>query len=225
MRISQRYSLYNNEVNSFVSYMSKPGNATRLKVSAEQLSEIQNLLADWQPKFAAYMNPDTHNDISVAAINNAYKKVHPVLQSLKKQLKSNKSISLIALDYGELYIHQNKPRRAHIPRPFNCPTNEVLLQHHLVVKIFSRNPDDLRNNRRKLPDDVAKIGRKLAIVNSDVWQPAPELYQYLDTIGYSRYVLKFDPEDVGKCGWLITWYINPRGEAGPPSEPCHFYII
>ena len=80
-------------------------------------------------------------------------------------------------------------------------------------------------NHRALPGNVQRIGRAVAIMVNDEATPTRAQYRAIDSIGTTVYNLVAAPGDEHKMCWLITWYINSRGEAGPESEPLSFRVI
>jgi hypothetical protein len=237
MKISQRYSDFNTEVTSSVPYLVLPANVTRLQLPSQTVTDIGTNFTNWGNKWTPYIDPAQHTDISVININNAYHSFHPLIEGVKKMLKSNTAITLTGDDYGSIHIHQDLDHRAHVPRPTVAPANQVIKTSHLVTKIFTNNPQEGFENQTKLPVDVKKVGRKIAVVPPFVTPippggggaafpvPLPEQYMTLEPIGSTIYDLVFQPEQEGAMAYIITYYINPRGEAGPPSAPFAFRII
>jgi hypothetical protein len=237
MKISQRFSDFNTEVSGSVTYLTLPANVTRLKLDALTVTALGDLMTDWNPKWGKYIDPSQHTDGSVIDINSAYHVFHPYMESLKISLKKNKAITLTGADYTNIHIHQDADHRAHIPRPAIAPANQVIKTSHLITKIFTNNPQPGFENQTHLPVDVKKIGRKIAVVaafpnpippgGGGPSFPVPSAQQYitLEPIGSTTYDLVFDVEQEGAMAYLITWYMNARGEAGPPSAPFAFRII
>ncbi len=80
-------------------------------------------------------------------------------------------------------------------------------------------------NHRALPTSVQRIGRAVAMMTNDETTPNRSQYNAIDSIGTTAYTMVAAPEDEHKMCWLITWYINPRGETGPESEPLSFRVV
>ena len=223
MHLSQKFLDFSAE--SLVSNPYLIANAVRLALSTQQATDLGNFNTDWGNVLSAYTNPATHTPDSVLAIQNEYHDYHPYLEGIKKQLKNNRTITLLPLDITSIQIHVDALRRGHIPRPLFAPNNLIIGNRHLVTDIFTNNPNPPHENEEKLPVDVSQIGRKLAVVPAG--SPAPALAQYhnLENIGTTNYSLVFNPEQGGAVAYLITWYINARGEAGPQSEPLAIQIL
>ena len=55
--------------------------------------------------------------------------------------------------------------------------------------------------------------------------PTRDGYHAIEAVGTSTHKIQFAPADVGKMGWLITWYVNTWGEIGPESEGLGFRVV
>ena len=98
------------------------------------------------------------------------------------------------------------------------------MQTHLITRIFTNNPTPAFAKDTHMPDDVKQINRTLAKVKAGTTPVATD-YMPLEAIGATTYDIVFNPEDVGLEGSLITNYVSPTGEVGPPSKPVTFIII
>ncbi len=223
MKLSQKLADFHTEVNASVPYIA--ANATRLQVSGTKVTSIQIGLTDYNNKYNTYITPATHTEQSVKDIHDSYDILHPEMQALKQTLKHNKDITLTGADYSAIQIHEDASRRNHIPAPTEAPVNTITKQTHLVVYFFTHEPAATNATARALPDDVGKIGRKLAVVAATAAPPADAAYVHINDTGSTHYHLTFDPTQEGMKGYLITWYKSPTGEAGPPSAPLVFTII
>ena len=223
MKLSQKLADFHTEVNLSVPYVA--ANATRLQVARTKVTSIQNKLTDFNTKYTTYIAPATHTGQSVIDINDAYDVFHPEMQALKQTLKHNKDITLTGADYANIHIHQDASHRNHIPAPTIAPVNTVTKHTHLVTYIFTHEPAATTGTERALPQDVGKIGRKLAVVAANAAPPADAAYVHINDTGVTHYHLVFDPTQEDMKGYLITWYKSPTGEAGPPSAPLVFTII
>jgi hypothetical protein len=152
-----------------------------------------------------------------------YHDFHPYIEGVKKQLKANQNITLSGLDIAKINIHVDAAHRTKVPRPTITPGNAVIKFNHLLVTIFSNNPNPPHEKEEKMPVDVRKIGRKLAVLSTGT--PVAADYHHLEDIGSTIYDVVFAPAQGGATGYLITWYISPTGEAGPESDPLKFQIL
>lgn len=141
-------------------------------------------------------------------------------------LKANIMITLIAQDYKSLFMHVDAEHRQHVPRPDFAPANTVLKQTHLVTQIFTSNPNPPHEAEKKMPEDVIRISRKIALVKPGVTtKPEPDAYHHLEPVGSVVYDIIFDAMYVGYTCYLMTCYQNWRGEEGPYSQPRDFIVI
>ena len=225
MKISKEFSDFDDEVNISVPYIGVPENKTRLKISDTLQEDFQKLFDEWKPKFAAYIDPNQHTPAVIKAVQDAFAVFQPKMQDLKKMLKSNLEITLIPEDYAALFIHEDAEHRSHIPRPDKAPVNQIIKQDHLTVDVFTSYPEAPHQDDTKLPDDVVKIGRKMAKVAATAAEPDPDAYHSLEAVGNTVYKIIFSEEDAGKKAYLKTCYVNYRGEEGPYSNPLMIPII
>jgi hypothetical protein len=235
MKLSQKLSDFNSEINISVPYLTTAGNVTRLKIDSQIVTDAGDFKTDWNLKYGLYADPATHTDQTVIDINNAYRVFHPFMENVKKSLKSNPAITLIGADYTNIHIHIDAAHRVRVPRPEFAPTNQVIKSTHLVNRIFTSNPQPGTETSTHLPADVVKIGRKVAVVfptsmppgggPAGIIAPSGDLYDDIEAIGHTQYDVVFQPEQYGATAFIITWYLNARGEAGPPSEPYSFKVI
>ena len=223
MKLSQKFLDFSAEIAVSVPYLNT--NKVRLGVSDAQITALQDYKSNWGTLMDKYIDPEQHVESVVHDVQTLYTTFHHYLEGVKQQIKNNKTWELTGDDYTSIHIHIDQGHRGHIPRPTVSPANQEIKTSHLVKKIFTSNPQPGKENDVSLPVDVAKIGRKLAVAAATAPAPGPEQYHTLESIGTAIYDLVFAPEQAGAMGYLITYYINSRGEEGPPSEPFSFRII
>jgi hypothetical protein len=222
MRISQIYSDFNSEVTISVPYINT--NQLPLKVTATQATELTDFLTDWNTLWAKYIDPTQHTDTVVHDVINLYHNFHSSIQGIKAQIKNNKSITLTEEIISKVHIHVDAPHRAAVPVPGFAPVNQLIKSTHLVNKIWTFNPQPGMENETSMPIDVVRIARKMAVVADGV-TPSAENYHAITQVGVTMYDIVFSPEQEGAMAWLITSYVNHRGQEGPSSPPFKFRII
>ena len=225
MIVSKAYSRFNIEVNTSIPYISNPVTTARLKLGAPTVAKFQGLLTQWNNLYPKYTDPSTHTDPVVIDMKVLYKEFYQWTNKLKKHLKYNMEIELTASDLESIYIHTDKHRKGKLPRPEDAPTNQILSQKNHSARISTHIHIVNEKPKRKLPEHVKKIGRKVAITEYNAGPPPDDAYKNLEIIGRSVYTISFKPEESGLKAWLITWYINARGENGPCSPPLAIHII
>ena len=171
-----------------------------------------------------YKAAETHT-AAVIDMKAIYAILHPEMENLKKQLKANTDIVLTGTDYTKIHIHEDADARVHVPKPTITPGNSTSNTSHCANKFFAFNPTEGEEAKKALPVDVKKIGRKVYYANHGDPLPALDKYTLLDAIGTSTFTIVCTAEQAHKQGYLITWYINNRGEAGPESDPFPFDTV
>src|SRR5262245_55408895 len=121
MKLSQKFADFNAEIIVSIPYLHTE--MLRLLLSSDQDTDLGNFLTAWNTKYSTYITAATHTEDSVLAIQTEYHLFHPYLEGIKKQLKNNKSITLLPLDFTTIHIHIDAPRRNRIPRPVIAPNN------------------------------------------------------------------------------------------------------
>lgn len=223
MKVAQKYSDAHAEYKISVPYLAT--NNTRLEVTDDASLAAAGYFDDYDTKYNIYIDPATHTPQAVQNLRDSYNIIHPFMQGEKKMLKGNKHIELKGEDYKNLFIHENAPRRKHVPAPLISPTNAVLKETHLVVQIFTSNPNPPHEKETKMPTDVMRIGRTMAVVAAGSPEPTEDKYHPLADVGSTVYDIVFANEQVGMTAYLITNYKNYLGESGPQSKPVSFPII
>ncbi len=86
-------------------------------------------------------------------------------------------------------------------------------------------PTPERENHLGLPPDVSQIGRKIVILPRGEAEPKASDYKTINSVGTRRFTMQWQPEQSGQHCYLITWFMNYRGETGPESLPLMMPII
>ncbi len=223
MNLSNLILRFNFYFIAFAEYINLTGVATRLGISATQKTEMNDKLTDFNDKILLYVAPDTNNPGTVNDMNIVYKESYILTERFKKQIKANTSVTLTGRDRLNLDIPQEKNRRGHIPVPDISPAVLCVQCVHLMMSFIAFDPTN--PFKRAKPKDVASIGVKIAFANADGGDPAPEDYTKQDAEKQTEFEMLFTADQVGKKIYVICYYFNPRGEAGPDSLPCSVVII
>jgi hypothetical protein len=215
---------YNFFLIAFVPYIVT--NATRLGISAGQVTTLTGYLTTWTTTFAAYVNPLTHGKITIGEINVLFGTVFKFTSSMKQQIKNNSSVSLSETDYAVLDIHKDAIPRKSINTPQQESGNSLRKSTHLA-NVFDTFDIDNPTKRGK-PDDVAKVGVKLlarAIGVPPLPFPVDADLVRMPNSGSMKLTLNFLAAQVGFEAFLSTCFINEKGEEGTWSEIFPFTII
>ena len=222
MQIAKRYLEFDAEAKEFMHHLS--GAYSRLAVSPTQYQRMAGELADWTAALALYIDPNTHTPAAVQNARAQYNLFHRSILALRRQLKNSQDIDLTADDYAALGVHKDKTTRTRPPVPNIAPVNVLHATHHLVNEFITSAPTTSEVHHRALPPGVQRIGRALALTDAGI-TPSRDEYHAIAAVGTSTHKIKFAPADEGKVGWLITWYVNTRGEMGPESEGLGFRVV
>ncbi len=220
MTLSNKILEFNFELKYFVAYITI--NFLELGISSDQKDAIVLLLTDWETPFADYTNPNTHNTITITAINDLYLENKRILEGVKLQIKSNPSITLTALDYANLYIPKPKSVRSHIPAVSYAPVVTCISNSHLLPVFFVADPN--HPAKRGKPKDVKAIGVKICYAGVGA-TPSADDYRIQQSEGRTEFEWPCPSDKVGKALWVICFYLSPTGEAGPDSNPASVTII
>ena len=220
--IADHYVVFDHEIQISIPYILLPTNVTRFGLGTTIVGSITAHFADWNVKFPLYCDPETQTKPAILAMKLLYEEFHPEILKVKKFIKDNPNITLTSKDYTKINIHQDADTRTHIARPTIIPGNNKEDQKGVNIQIFTFDP--AHDTDKKLPVDVAKIGRKIAIVADKDAIPHPDDYKYIEATGSAVWKHVFKSEDLGKKIWITTCFINPTGEEGPWSEPISFMI-
>ncbi len=220
MKLSTKILLFNFELKFFVAYIVV--NFADLFLTSDQKDEIQAMWTDWGTPFDAYTDPNTHNTITVTAMNDLYIANRSAVDGVKQQIKSNPSITLTALDYANLYIPKPKTTRSRIPAVGYAPVVSCISNSHLLPVFFVADPN--HPAKRGKPKDVAAIGVKICYAGVGA-TPSADDYRIQQSEGRTEFEWPCPSDKVGKVLWVICFYLSPTGEAGPDSNPESITII
>ena len=222
MRISQRYLDFDAEAKGVLQYL--PDTFARLGISQEQYDRLVAELTAWTAALSLYIDPQTHTPAAIENMRIQYNTFYHSILAMRQQLKNDSDITLSADDYTVLGIHIDKTTRTRSRVPVVAPINVLVTTNHLVNEIITSVPEQGEERHRAMPDDVQRIGRAIAYAAEGV-TPTRDQYHAIDSVGVTSYRIVSMPSEEGMVCWLITWYINPRGEVGPESKPLSFRVI
>ncbi len=218
MRLSQRYAEHWAELLSMVQYLSDTGgvpseNATRLGVTAEQVTSLINFNSAFQTAYNNYIDPDTHGPKAIREMREmddaAYTFVLPLRQAIK-----NGMVTLTTDDYLHLFIHEDKTTRTPAEVPTDAPTL-VLVDRRAMALTFDTTMQTTEGvNRVALPRNT-KVARQIAVLPQGT-EPTDGDFHPMDYIGRGRFTVMFTEPEVGMNAFLKVAYENSAGR-GPWS--------
>ncbi len=208
---------------AFANYLNRTSIAPRMGISSTQRTDMNTALADYATKITTYSSPDTHNSGTTNDMIISFKDAYLLVESYKTQIESNSIVVLTGTDRNNLGIAVPVSRRSRIPVPTIRPAVLCVFITNLMMKFICFDPTN--PFRRAKPKDVWSIGVKIAITGVDSPEPRLEEYQKLDPEKNTEFEMLFTADQVGKKLYIICYYLNNRGEAGPDSLPFSVTII
>ncbi len=221
---SQLFSNFDAEMTVFVGHINAAGNATRLQVSPAKVLSLNNKKLLWDPLYLKYKDPLTKAE-SQKDLEDLFALFNKEIEALKEQLKANSDITLTGTDILRLFIHVDAERRHYVEVPNIAPVNSCIKYAVGDNKIYVGNPTEGHTNDRHLPDDVVKIGRAIVYINHYLPITARNTFTEISSVGSTTFDILVAPENRHKVGYIITWYINNRGDKGPESDPEPFDTV
>ena len=142
LQISQEYAVFDNVLETMEEYLTADtgGNATRLGIATEVVTDLTTYQTDWNTKYATYKDPATHTPAAVEAVRVAYKTGQEKVRSIQRQVK-NAAVEKTADDYKSLSIHIDKETKTRVPRPTEAPsiveTHRAIGSNKFLVQVSS----------------------------------------------------------------------------------------
>ncbi len=221
--LSFKIMRYNFFVNAFIPFVTTAASIARYGLSASQVASLTAFLTDWNTKFAAYVDPLTNGHVTVNAVNGAYQDGYTLTQSVRMTIKSDITITLSSAEMAICNLKRPDTTYTAAGIPKSKPAITCVLQvpmHMTFAAPASENPF-----KRAKPPGVHAIGIKIAIVGTGAAPPAATDYVRQEDETTSEFEMLFTAGQAGKVLYLIAFYINSRGEAGPDSIPYIITII
>ncbi len=215
MKFNVTLVLYYFFLKEFVAYV--VANQANLNVSDTQKTTLEGMWTNYQGFMNAYTNPTTYGPGSESNIHGAYNTDSIYTGRIQGQIKSNPAITLTGTARLALDIPEDKPHRTHVPVSDIRPSVTFLSKTPLTIKIFVFNPaNPTKKGKEK---DVAAVGYRIAITDADAAAPALSAYELQLPKKKTVFDTFYTSDQVGKRVWIIAFYLNPTGEAGPDGEP------
>jgi len=223
MNLSNLILQFNFYFIAFAAYINRTGVAARLGISTAQKTDMNDKAVTFNDNLLLYAAPDTHNSGSVNDMNVSYAECYALVEAFKKQIKANTSVVLTGADRINLGMPEDKPHRSRVPVPTITPAVLCVKISPLAMKFIAF--DTTNPFKKGKPTDVGSVGVKMAIVGVGAPPPIETDYIKLDPVKQTEFELLFTAGQAGKMVYVICYYLNPRGEAGPESLPCSVKII
>ena len=199
--------------------------AARLRLAPAFRAEILAAYSIWQAAFARYVDTAARTAADTAATAAAYKTLHALLRAVRRQLKTDGAVQLTARDR----IIFDLPPRAHYhfePRPAAAGQHTVRETWPGYVIFNTMNTiDPHTKNHRRLPTDVHYLAIYLAFTDTKTPPTADQFQRVGDDATHMTFRVDIPPEHRGKIGWLVTAFMNRRGQQGPKSVALMFRTL
>ena len=190
-------------------------NATRLGITAAQVTDLTAMKTAWDLAFEPYINPLTYGRFNIATINALWDTDHKYTNSLNQQLKNNPSLVLNPADYLLFGIHQDSKRRTNIPVPKAQAAVTFKATSHLNNEYHILDVAHPTHNAK--PKDVDFAVVKLLIQSASAPPPSIDMLEVWGEVGSLNFDIPFVAEDEGKIAYVAVCFANGAGEA-PFSE-------
>jgi len=197
-----------------VPYAIVAGTATRLGLTAQQVTDLTALLAAWSPAYSAYLAPATYGRLTVAQINLLYRNTKAYCDGLKQQLKNNPALVLTEMDYIIFDIHKDVTPRANIPAPEQQAIVTLKASHHLNNEY--RVWDAANPTKAGKPTDVRRIKVFLLVLIATATPPTIDMLRLDMTVGSMNFDIPFTEDQIGKIAYVAVCFSNDSGD-GPMS--------
>ena len=185
------------------------------------LGDISAAQTEYDAAYSAYIDPNTHNAITVRDMRVADDKAYGLVLPMRQQVKNGK-VELTSEDYANLGIHEDKKTRTPVETPTDVPIAVLVESRPLVLTFEATLQSTDGVNRIALPK-YCRVAREIAVVAQGT-QPADGDYYPLDNAGRSRFMITFVAAQVGMNVFLRTAYENSAGR-GPYSKAVSAIII
>ena len=207
---------FNTYVNLVTPYLSD--NASRLGVSAGNISALSALQELWVTAFMLSENPATATSTSKQERDMHRASLETLLRSIYHDIPES---ALTVTDRDTL----NLPARDATPTPVSVPTVAPVVSvekiSHLQHILRFQNPETPESQAK--PEGVATVEIYGHITESPVLPPMPVPmpsnfnFHHIAGTGKFLYTVNFEAGDVGKTIYYIARYRNSRCEVGPYS--------
>ncbi len=207
---SKTIVFYNIYFGIMVPYAIIPANASRLGLTAQQVTDLTNYLALWNPAYANYISPLTYGRLTTAQVNALWKAYKRYTDGIKQQLKNNPALTLSELEYIIFDIHRDAPARGHIP----APTQEAGISEKAINHLNNEyHAFDLANpTKAGKPKDVKRIKIKYIVLDASATPPALEMLTEELESGAMNFDIPFTEDQIGKIAYVAVCFSNDSGD-------------
>jgi len=222
MTVSFKLLRFHFFINSLIPYVLTPAGIIRYGITPTQATALANLLADWNAKFATYINPLTTGTIAVDAITTCYVDGYPLTQSIRTQVKANTTIVLTSQEKAVFNFKKAGSSSTPAGVPKGIPSLACIGQASQSIELLAINP--ALPFKQAKPDGVDAIGFTLAIVKPGSLAPARSTYVDQESETSTKSEMLFASASVGDIAYIISFYLNGTLQ-GKDSLPLIITIV
>ena len=185
----------------------------RFGITYEQFLAFISLLVDFFASYKKYINPATRTPTVAIEIEKLYKETNKMWNTLKQQIKNDKSIEpLTPAERERLLIHTDKETRT----PAIIPTDAPVIVE--IGRSFHLNKFQAKNRPYK-----SRLLVKVAYPAAGT-EPTESDYQIAEETGRKNFTI-IAPSKIAKgtVAYLKGFYVNNKGN-GPESRPIKFVV-
>ncbi len=193
-------------------------NATRLRISADQILELNSMAGQWIPRWTKYSNMASQTHGSIDDINKLYDTDNGYMDRVKMQLKYDMNVELSGDDIATLGIHVDADKRGEVPAYGFAPSGKIVKQTHLLNTVDVSSTEAGHADDGKKPVDVARIGMKMVVQKPEAPAPVSSAYLPHPASGSVTVDFAFSADQVGMVAYVIFWYENPKGDNHSPES-------
>ena len=144
---------FNTYANAAISYVTDAGNATRLGVSADNVTLLTGLLDSWGKNWQSFTTPSLHTTIITKTKDSLRKQIITALQGVYEDIPKS---ALTIDDRNVLNLKERDTHGSRVPVMNNAPT--------LVIEDMQHLQHDLHFSNPATPDsDAVPYGQKIVL--------------------------------------------------------------
>ncbi len=206
---SKTIVFYNIYLTLMIPYAIVAATATRLGLTAQQVTDLTAFQTAWGPTMLAYLSPLTYGRLTTAQINALYRAVKLYCDGLKQQLKNNPALTLTEADYIYFDIHKDVAPRAHIPAPTAEASVVLKAANHLNNEY--RVSDIANPTKAGKPKDVKKVIVFLVVFSASATPPTHDDMREEMEVGSMNFDIPFTEDQIGKIAYVCVCFANDSG--------------
>ena len=200
---------YNLYFGFYVPYAIDPANQARLGISDDQKAELIDLKKQWDNAFTNYTEPTTYGKLSVATVNRMYRICKLITDGITQQLKNNKGISLLDLDFIIFNIHINNAK-SKILKPSEQAGLILKSVNHLNNEFQAIDIADPTDGAK--PKYVKRLKIVMLVLDAKAAIPTIDMLKAEMESGSMRFDIPFTEDQIGMIAYVAVCFSNDSGD-------------